>query len=268
MAVGWRPANPPQRIVAASVLATEVLLAIAPRERIAGVHVLATDVRYSLVADAAQGLPLVGAEPEQLLAVRPDLVICDAFTRPETLALLSAADVPVVVTGNPANFDDIAANLRRIGSLCHLEAAAEALVATMQQRLQRLAARGGEVAAWRVMNLDGGLHTYGNGSLFAALVAASGARCEAAVRGVGPFRKLDAEALLGWQPDALVVGAEDPAAAGMPSWIVQHPVLPLLRCVEAGRVLRMPAAMANTTSHRLVEAAEFLQAGLLQWGRP
>src|SRR5678815_1583931 len=90
----WRPAAPPQRIVAASVFATEVLLAIAPRERIAAVHVLAADPRYSLVVAEANGLPLVGAEPEQLLAAAPDLVLCDAFTRPETLALLSAADVP------------------------------------------------------------------------------------------------------------------------------------------------------------------------------
>src|SRR6187200_46151 len=69
----WRPALPPQRIVAASVLAAEVLLAIAPRERIAAVHVLAADPVFSLVAAQARALPLVGAEPEQLLAARPDL---------------------------------------------------------------------------------------------------------------------------------------------------------------------------------------------------
>ena len=265
---GWRPTSPPQRIVAASVLATEVLLAIAPRERIAGVHVLAADPRYSLVVDAAKGLPAVGAEPEQLLAVRPDLVICDAFTRPETLALLSAADVPVVVTGNPGSFDDIAANLRHIGRLCHLEPAAEQLVALMQERLRALQVRAPEVAAWRVMNLDGGLHTYGKGSLFAALVAAAGARCEAVERGVGPFRKLDVEALLGWQPDALVVSASEAEGAELPAWIRQHPVIPMLPCVEARRVVRAPGALFNTMSHRLVEAAEFLQRELLQWGKP
>lgn len=90
-AVDWRPANAPQRIVAASLLATEVLLEILPRERLAGVHVLAADPRFSLVAGDVQGLPLVGADAEQLLAVRPDLVLCDAYTRPETLALLSSA---------------------------------------------------------------------------------------------------------------------------------------------------------------------------------
>jgi iron complex transport system substrate-binding protein len=251
-------------------LATEVLLAIAPRERLAGVHELAVDPRFSVVVEAARGLPLVGADAEQLLAVRPDLVICDAFTRPETLALLSAAAVPVVRTANPGSFDDIAGNIRRIGRLCHLQPQAEQLVATMHARLQALAAGAPAIAAWRVINLDGGLHTYGRGSLFAAVVAVAGARPLAVERGVGPFRKVDVEALLAWQPDALVIGTSqgvEPEAV-VPSWIEQHPGLQLLRCVRAGRFVRIPAPLLNTTSHRLVETAEFLQRELNRLGKP
>lgn len=264
----WRPADAPRRIVAASLLATEVLLEILPRERLAGVHVLAADPRFSLVAGDVQGLTLVGAEAEQLLAVLPDLVLCDAYTRPETLALLASADVPVVVTGDPASFDDIAANVQRIGRVVHREAEAAAMVARMHERLRSLAADAPAVAAWRVMNLDGGLHTYGRGSLFAAVVAAAGARSEAVERGVGPFRKLDAEALLGWQPDAIVVNGEATDGANLPSWIGQHPALPLLRCVEHKRVLPVHGALFNTTSPRLVAAAEFLQQALRRWGQP
>lgn len=267
-AADWRPANAPQRVVAASLLATEVLLEILPRERLAGVHVLAADTRFSLVAGDVQGLPLVGADAEQLLAVRPDLVLCDAYTRPETLALLSSADVPVVVTADPASFDDIAANVQRIGRVVHREAEAAAMVARMQERLRALAADAPAVAAWRVMNLDGGLHTYGRGSLFAAVVAAAGARSEAVERGVGPFRKLDAEALLGWQPDAIVVNGDPQDGANLPIWIGQHPALPLLRCVERRRVLPVHGALFNTTSPRLVAAAEFLQQALRSWGQP
>lgn len=267
-AADWRPATAPQRIVAASLLATEVLLEILPRERLAGVHVLAADPRFSLVVDAVAGLPLVGAEAEQLLAARPDLVLCDAYTRPETLALLASADVPVVVTADPASFDDISANVQRIGRVAHRESEAAAMVARMQERLRALAVDAPTVAAWRVMNLDGGLHTYGRGSLFAAVVAAAGARSEAVERGVGPFRKLDAEALLGWQPDAIVVNGDPQDGANLPSWIGQHPALPLLRCVERRRVLQVHGPLFNTTSPRLVDAVDFLQQALRRWGQP
>lgn len=267
-AADWQPATAPQRIVAASLLATEVLLEILPRERLAGVHVLAADPRFSLVVDAVAGLPLVGAEAEQLIAARPDLVLCDAYTRPETLALLSSAEVPVVVTADPTSFDDIAANVARIGRVVHREGEAAAMVARMRERLRSLATSAPAVAAWRVMNLDGGLHTYGRGSLFAAVVAAAGARSEAVERGVGPFRKLDAEALLGWQPDAILVSGDTQAGAGLPSWIGQHPALPLLRCIRRERVLVVDGPLFNTTSPRLVDAVEFLQQGLRRWGQP
>lgn len=266
----WRPAQPPQRIVAASVLATEVLLAIAPRERLAGVHVLAADPRYSLVVDQSQGLPLVGAEPEQLLAARPDLVICDPFTRPETLALLGAAGVPVVMTSNPTCFPDIAANVRRIGAWCHLEAGAARLVGTMQERLLALQAHAPEVASFRVLCLDGSLHAHGRPSLFDAMVQAAGAKNLAAERGVGPFRRLDVEAVLTWRPDAIVLAAETDAAPGevVPPWLRQYDGMSLLPCVQKSRVVAIPAPLLGTTSHHLVEAAHELQQRLRQWERP
>lgn len=267
-AADWRPTAPPQRIVAGSILATEVLLEIAPRARLAAVHELAADVRYSLVTAEVEGLPKVGAAPEQLLAARPDLVIVDAFTRAETLALLRQAGVPVVRTIDPTSFDDIAANVRRIGRVCHLEAPAEAMVERMFARLHEVRAHADEVRGWSLCSLDGALHTYGRGSLLDAVLTAAGVENAAAVHGVGPFRKLDAEAVLAWRPDALVIGA--PLAAGTQAgdWLHQHPGLRLLPCVQHERVLAIPSALLATTSPRLVEAAAFVQRTLRAWGRP
>lgn len=280
-AADWRPAEPPRRIVAASVLATEVLLAIAPRDRLAGVHVLAADRRYSPVAADVVGLPLVGAEPEQLLAARPDLVLCDPFTRPETMALLGAAGVPVVQTTNPGSFDDVAANVRRIGVLCHVEPAAERLVGTMQRQLAELRAQGADLSAWRVLRLDGDLTTYGRPSLFDALVRAAGAVNLAAEHGAGPYRKLDVETLLAWRPDVIVVSGdvgesgaerapsvESAAAPAVPAWLAQTPGAALLRCLQNGRVVAIPGPLLGTTSPRLAEAAVLLQRRLRAWGRP
>ncbi len=263
-----RPATAPQRIVAGSVLAAEVLIEIAPRDRIAGVHELAANPMFSLVADRVGGLPLLGADPEQLLAARPDLVILDAFTRSETVALLTRAGVPLLRTRDPADFADIAANIREIGAACHLEPAAEALVVAMEGRLAAVAAGGRELGGWRVMNLDGELNTLGRGSLFAAAVAAAGARSLAAENGVRQFRRLDVEAVLGWRPDAIVVSATPGVGTGAGDWLHQMPGIELLPCVGHGRVLAVPSALLATTSHHLVDTAEFLQQALRAWGRP
>ncbi|MFO1076506.1 MAG: ABC transporter substrate-binding protein [Planctomycetota bacterium] len=260
------PATPPQHIVAGSLLAAEVLLAIAPRERIAGVHELAANPRFSLVVDEVAGLPLVGAEPEQLLAVQPDLVIVDAFTRPETLALLDGAGVPVLRTATPANFDDIAANIERIGRACHLDGSAAALVSTMRGRLAELAAgNDASLRGFRVMSLDGALHTMGKGSLFDAVVTAAGATNQAAANGIGPFCRLDIEWVLAFSPDVLVIdsmpGSEDVDRA----WIAQTSGLEYVPAVRDGRVLFVPSPQFATTSHRLVDAAFLLRERLRRW---
>lgn len=264
-----RPAEPPRRIVAASLFATEVLLEIAPRERIAAVHALAADPHFSLVADDVRGLKLVGAEPEQLIAGAPDLVIVDAFTRPETKALLQWAEVPVLCPPEPRSFADIAANIRAVGRACHLEHGAEALAARMEARLHDLAVRGTGLRAFRVCSLDGDLHTYGRGSLVDAMITAAGATSLAAERGAGPYRKLSVETLLAWRPDALLVSRQAGRdAVNTPAWLLQVPGLELLDCARKGRFVFVPGPLLATTSHRLLDAAASVQEQLQQWGRP
>lgn len=259
-------ARPPQRIVAGSVLAAEVLFEIAPRERIAAVHDVAANIRFSNVADQAKGLPRVGAEPEQLLSVNPDLVIVDAFTKPETLALVGAAGVPVLRTLTPRSFADVAENLRRIGRACHLQAGAERLIADMEARLAALVSTGNGLGGLAVMSLDGGLHTYGAGSLFDSVVGAAGARNLAADNGAGPFRIMSVEAVLAWRPEILVVvlGYGDEAAER--EWIMHSPGFQLLPAVAEDRIVFVPSALFGTTSHRIVEFVAFLQQALRPWG--
>lgn len=265
---GWSPPRPPQRIVAASVFAAEVLIELVPRERLAAVHELAAMSEYSLVAAEVADLPRVGPEPEQLLQARPDLVVIDAFTRAETQALLDAAGVPIVRMAAASNFDDIATNIRRLGELVHAGAAAERLVATMHERRRELATRGAQLARWRLCSLDGALHSYGRGSLFDAVVTATGARNLMAENGGDAFRRLDVEEVLGWRPDALVLSGTPGGAAQDKDWLLQHPGLRLLPCVTRDRLLFVPPALLVTTSHHLVDAVEFVQRALLAWGHP
>ncbi|MCA8951359.1 MAG: ABC transporter substrate-binding protein [Planctomycetes bacterium] len=261
-----RTERSPRRIVAGSVFAAETLLAIAPRERIAAVHELAANAKFSLVAAEVAGFPRVGAEPEQLLAVRPDLVVVDAFTKPETLAILASAAVPVLLVPAPRSFEDIATNVRRVGEACRLEAAAERLVAAMNARLAELAARRAEFAQFELMSLDGGLHTLGRGSLFDAVVCAAGAVNLAAERGAGPFRIMTTESVLAWRPQVLVIEVRADSAAEERKWVDRVPGFELLPAVQRGQIVFLDAALLGTTSHHLVDAVAALQDALAGWG--
>jgi len=262
------PHGSPQRIVAGSVLSAEVLLAIAPRERIAGVTFLAADARYSAVAGEVQGLPLVGADPEQMLAMRPDLVVTDAFTRAETRELLAHAGVPVARTRAVASFADVVADIRLIGRAAACEEAAERAVRAFEDRLRALAARAPDVRGWRVLELDGALGTYGIGSLPDVAVQASGAVDVAAEHGVGSYRTLDVETILAWRPDALLIGIDPGEERAADERLRQVPGLPLLPCVQRGRIVFVSHALLGSTSQHVLDLAAELQARLCAWGRP
>ena len=249
----------------ASVLAAECLVDALPQDRIAGAHTFAADPRYSLVAEAAADLHLLTAEPEALLSVQPDLVIADPYTRPETLSILMQANVPVIQPKNPSSFADVEANLRRLGRVTHTEAAAETKVQAMQQALRTVREGSDGLSEWRVITLDGALHTHGEGSLFDLVVRTAGASNAAIGHDVGLFRKLDIEEVLAWQPDAIVVSSPD---GNVPAWLEQFPGLEVLECVKKKRFVLVPTALLSTTSHRLVEVAATIQKQLKEWGRP
>lgn len=261
-------AAPPARIVAASVLTAELLLATVERERIAGVLSLAVDPRYSEVAAAAAACTAVGAAPEQLLAVRPDLVLLDEYSRAEIPLLLGAMGVPVVRTQSTLDFAGIADNVRLIGWATGCDHAAEAEVERFTARIDALRADAAAVAAWRIMNLNGELDTYGARSLLDAEVRAAGARHLPAEHGVGGYAKLDVETVLAWRPDALVVGVEQGQQETVVSWLRQHPGLGLLPCVQRARVIYLPNSLLGDTSPRAIGVAEAIQRQLLAWGHP
>lgn len=263
---GWRPEAPPARVVLGSVLAAESLLSVLPADRLAGAHEFAADPGYSLVAERARGAPLVGSTPEALLSVRPDLVLVDAYTRAETLALLAAAGVPVVRTIDPHGFADIETNLHTLGRVTHLESELQEVADAMRAALGEVARVAATLPEWRLLSLDGALHTYGEGSLFDAIARAAGATNVAAEHGVGAFRKLDIEEVLAWRPDALVLAGKP--GQMVPEWVAQLPGLELLPCVQQGRLLFVPGPLLSTTSHHLVDAAAFVQRQLQEWKAP
>lgn len=257
----------PQRIVAASVLSAEVLLELVPKERIAGVHFLAAEPRYSRVAAQTSGLPLLGASPEQLVAARPDLVVVDEFTLAETPILLQSLGIPVVRTRAIADFADVADDIRLLGWVVGADAEAEAMCDRLAARAREIRSQGEGLAAWRVMNLNGALDTYGAQSLLDDAVRIAGATHLPAHHGVGGYRKLDIETVLAWRPDALIVSYEDGSEARA-EWLHQHPGLRLLPCVQKGRVVHVPGSLLSNTSQHAIEVAAIVQQQLREWGTP
>lgn len=71
----------PERIVPLTLSASEMLVDLVPRERIAALHEIAGSRAYSNIRDRIEGIRLIAPDVEEVIALRPDLVIVASYAR-------------------------------------------------------------------------------------------------------------------------------------------------------------------------------------------
>jgi iron complex transport system substrate-binding protein len=248
----------PTRIVSVTLATDEILLALVEPSRLIGVTYLAVDERLSNMAQAAAAIPYkVQADAEQIISLQPDLVLVASFLRGEFIRLLQAAGLVVFQFQAYDSIAEIQQNIRLIGQMVGEEAKAEALVATMQARLQALAQRLRPIGE-RPRVLYWGSHGYTAGRLTSMdeLITYAGGENLAATYGIIGPANLSAEQVLAMNPQVIVSDTlEHGAQPGLPPALL-HPALQDTDALQHGRVYAIPSRYLVTSSHCIVDGVE------------
>ncbi len=251
---------PPARIVSQTVGTDELLLALAEPARIVALSHIARDPAFSPVAAQAARFPaLKDSDAESVLRFKPDLVLAASYTRPETLALLRRAGVPLLVLERFETLEDTRANIRLLGARLGREAQAGALLAAMQARTDDLRRRLEGQAPVRVLAASLFPFTAGSGTTFQDLCDHAGAVNVAAEAGLKGHQPTPTEAVLGWRAEVLVASGEDSAVAARLAKVPPYKFLPALK---AGRVVVLPGPLMSATGHHRIDAYEALARAL------
>jgi iron complex transport system substrate-binding protein len=247
----------PSRIVSINQCSDELLLALAEPGRIAGV------TRYPKPADARKILeehPEIRTtlgSAEEVLALKPDLVLAGVYSRRDTLELLRRLGLPLVVSEVPQDFDAIHAEIRRVAAAVGEPARGEALIREMQGRLGAAPSSGPKPG---VLFYGTAGHVPGTGTFEDAVIRAAGARNLAAEKGIQGHGWLGLEDVIALKPDVLVFsrrGASDTSVGGE---MLAHPAL--AKALPKTRVAWMPAETLHCGSQDAVEAVEALRKEL------
>lgn len=220
-----------QRIVSADGSITETIYSLGANGSLVGVD---TTSNYPA---AVRSLPRVGylrALPfEGVLALRPDVLLTTKEAAPDrTLERLKQAGVQVIrlpVARSPA---DTMARIREVGRVVGKEAEAEAMVADMQQRIERIAAAA-DGASVRVLFLmaagNHGVTIAGQDTAAHALLGTLGA--SNAMSQIKGYKPANREALIASRPDAIVIAESRPGQFNIAQW----PQLAALDAWKQGR---------------------------------
>lgn len=199
--------RPPTSIASQALTADHLLFAVVPRSRIVGVSPYASQPHYSNIREdvLSMDLPPV-ADPESVLAIRPDLLISSHIANPDYLRLIRASGTPVYAMQTTfATLDEIPAALRLVGELTGERETSARAAGEFAGALDRFRSEVPERAqAPRVLGFSSYRTAFGSGSLFDDIVTSLGAVNIAADHGLGPWGNIGPEQIVSWNPDWIV----------------------------------------------------------------
>jgi len=219
-------AEKPARIASIYLCSDQLLLRLADRSRIVSLNRFAADTSLSNEVDAAKGIALNRGRAEEILPLRPDLVIAGTYTAPATKEILRRLGIPVLELPVETDFDGIRANIRRVARALGEETRGEMLVEDFDRSLARIPKAGTRRPSLMLYRFGG--YSQGRHTLSHAIFARAGFDNYAATRlnGVG---RLSLEAIVDDPPDAILLSASGADRNSQSADTLAHPALQRLR---------------------------------------
>lgn len=216
----------PQRIVSVNACTDQLLLALADREQITALTHYAANPALSIYVDAvkAEGIKLIRGDAEEVLKLKPDLVLIGSFTRLATRQRLKDFGIQMEVYAPAESIEAAKAEIIRTAKLIGREARGEALIAEIDGALaeaQAIVQR----RSLTLLQLRRSSYVSGAGTLFDDVLDKLGALNAGRRLGVKGTRQASLEAILKLKPDVLVMFDDLGRPGDQGAAFLHHPAL-------------------------------------------
>ncbi|HEY7084726.1 MAG TPA: ABC transporter substrate-binding protein [Hyphomicrobiaceae bacterium] len=226
-ALADEPAPAPIRVVSLDLCTDQLLVELAPRDRIAAVTHLAADPAVSAIPEKARGIPITHGNAEDVLRYDPDLVLAGPFGVTSTVDLLRRLGRRVVVVALPQDLDGVRASVRAVAGAVAEAAKGEALIAELDQRLSLVAPPASPRPTALIYQVGGSVS--GPGSLADAILTAAGLRNMSAAYRLSRGGQVPLESLIAKPPDLLVLASQEDDYRTALADNLRHPIIRRLR---------------------------------------
>lgn len=246
----------PARIVSLNLCADELVLRLADPGQVASVTYLARDPTGSNVVDLARVVPVNRGLAEEIVPLKPDLVIVGAFTTRATTTMLRRLGLPVLELGVPHSLDEAYGEIRKVAARMGVAERGEEMIARMTAAFAALPPVPARRPTAVVLRPNG--FTAGRGSLGDEVLTRAGLDNLAARLSTDRLGQLSLEEIVMARPDLLIINSAPDGPASIADEMLHHPVLAPLRA--EGRVVAVPTRLWACAGPELAEAAARLAA--------
>jgi iron complex transport system substrate-binding protein len=251
------------RLVSMNVCTDQLVLALADPEQILGLSRFARDGWQSKAGDLSR-YPVLSGGAEDILLIRPDIVVASAFDKRSTRELLKAKGLHLAELAVPRTLDEARQQIREGGDITGHPDRAAAEIARLDAALAR-AHRAVSERHFRVLPLSRRGWVAGSDSFVGSLLAETGLRSAAGDLGFsfGGFASL--EAIVNLRPDFIVVSQAGDTARDEGQAFLLHPALE--RFYPPEKRIVIPERMTECGGVLLADALDALTAEVKRVGR-
>ncbi|HRE19861.1 MAG TPA: ABC transporter substrate-binding protein [Rhabdaerophilum sp.] len=222
MSVCAQPTN--RRIISHNMCTDQLLLDLALPGQIVGLSPYAGNAQRSYFAEKARHFPILSGTAEDIVALRPDLVVTGRFSKRETRAFLRARNMPMEEFDTVLSIEDARTQIARFGMITGNTAKASQRLAEIDAALEELRAAA-TATRLAILPLSRRAWVSGRESLVSDLLTQAGLTNAAASLGFrfGGFTNL--EAIVSLKPDAVLLSRNQTSAEDQGEAMLLHPAL-------------------------------------------
>jgi iron complex transport system substrate-binding protein len=243
------------RIASMNVCTDQLLLPLADPEQIFGLSRYARDGVQSWAAGDARQYRILSGGAEDILVLKPDVVVASLFDKRSTRELLKEKGLRLVEFAVPRNLDEAKAQIGRMGDIVGHPDRAAAEIARLDAAIAR--ARG--IVAekhYSVLPLSRRGWVSGSDSLVSSLLAETGLFNAAGDLGVAYGGYASLEAIVNLKPDFILVSDSSDRAEDDGKAFLLHPALE--RFYPPARRIVIPERLTVCGGVMLAEALDVL----------
>lgn len=251
----------PQRVVSLNPCLDAILLEVADDAQITALSHFSHDPEQTSFALEARRFPVTYETAEEILLLKPDLVLASVHTAPATRRALERMKIPLALFGVPATVEESLAQIRDVAERVGQPERGETLIRRIEAALGDLEPKetGEPVPA---LILQPGGFSPGHGTLQDDLLARAGMRNVSARYGVNFWGIVRLEQLAVDPPRLLLTGGSGASALAGGDRLLGHPIL---RRLEGQVVVSpYPRPLLYCGGPTLIEAARYLREAQLK----
>ena len=254
--------KPPTKVHSLSLGHTEILAGLMDFSKVSAVYSFFTDPEQSNIADLSKSHNLIGFDPEEVVALEPEIVIASRFTDADNVALLKDAGIPVARASLENSALGNVPNILLIGYMVGAEKEALLLADEIEHRMQVV----GDILNGndhpRVLSISKftSIFAAGSDSTEGGIIEQAGGVNAAADSGIEGHQQVTIEGIAAINPDVIVVPQPIEGANAFIDELKSSAALLEVPALTNGRIYYVLPKYHTTLSHWNVRGVEQMAA--------